>query len=70
MSKDKKCPICKGSGAIKLPNSLNPSFKIELDAQYIAKTLRAEKYSYREIARLMGYKNPQSIKHLIEKTNL
>ena len=62
-----KCPICNGKGVINSPDKLNPFFKIEIDAQYVAKSLRAEKYSYREIARLMGYNNPQSIKYLIEK---
>jgi len=63
-----KCPICKGKGILDIPKKLNPYFKIQVDARYVAKTLRAEKYSYREVARLMGYNNPQSIKSLIEST--
>jgi|GEM_PF-3081267 len=66
--KELKCPICKGKGTIDIPNKLNPYFNIQVDAKYIAKSLRAEKYSYREIARIMGYNNPQSIKNLIEST--
>jgi len=66
--KQVKCPICNGKGLLPTPNKLNKAFKIELDAQFIAKSLKAEKYSLREIARLMGYNNPQSIKHLLETT--
>lgn len=61
------CPICKGQGVLPIPNKLNENFRIEVDAVFVAKNLRVNGYSYREIAKLMGYNNPQSIKHLIEK---
>jgi len=62
-----KCPICKGSGELKTPNCKNPAIKIELNPKYIATQLRKKGYSFREIAKLMGFKNPQSVKFLIEK---
>lgn len=62
-----KCPICKGVGKIEMPASKNPNLTIILNAEYIAKQLRNKGFSFREIAKLMGYNNPQSIKHLTEK---
>lgn len=65
--KQMECPICRGKGSIEIPASKNPNIRIILNVEYIAKQLRKEDYSYREIARLMGYNNPQSIKNIVDK---
>lgn len=67
-----KCPMCKGKGSI-------PKAKNTKDARLrrrsgIAKQLRAEGYTIREIMSLMGYASPQSVtlllKEKIEDENL
>lgn len=62
-----KCPICRGSGKIEKPKQKIKYFRLQRNDEEIAKILKKHEYSYREIAKLMGYKNAQSIKHLVDK---
>jgi hypothetical protein len=64
--KKQQCPICRGKGQLEIPKAKQGYLKIELDAKKIAMELRKLEYSLREIAHIMGYNGPQSVKHLIE----
>jgi len=59
------CPICRGTGTLEKPKCLRKIYKIEIDPVFIAQSLLDKEFSYREIARIMGYNNPQSIKHIL-----
>lgn len=58
-----ECPICKGSGKIKGAKKTAETRKRR--RADIAKRLKEEGYSIREIMALMGYKSPQSITLLL-----
>lgn len=60
--KQERCPICKGSGLLDCPTLRNKEMKAKKD---IAKILRKEGFSMREIMRLMNYKSPQSVTKLL-----
>jgi hypothetical protein len=58
-----KCPICKGTGKLFLPNQF---LKVELNLHLTAKALRKEGYSIREISKLLGLEHPGSVAHLLK----
>ncbi len=59
------CPMCFGSGEIHAPRiSANSIDKRKIDA---AKFLKQKGYSLREITRLLGYKNLNSIRYILNK---
>ena len=60
------CPICRGDGKLDRPKCLRKIYKIEIDPVFVAKSLFEKKFSLREISRIMGYNNPQSVKHLLK----
>ena len=60
------CPICNGSGKIDEPKNLPADLFSQRVA--IAKKLREQKFSIREIMRIMNYKSPQSVSLLLNKT--
>lgn len=68
MTQDLKieCSICLGTGKLE-PPAPRSFFKSEVDLPSIAKALRKAGYSYRQTARIMGYKDPGSISHLLTK---
>lgn len=57
------CPVCEGEGKIEAPSLKQ---KMMEEKRKIAKSLQDQKYSIREIMRLMGYKSPRSIQQLLE----
>lgn len=60
-----KCPICKGSG--KLPETYDHRKLRVLDKKIMAKLLRKEGYSIREIMRFLEYKSTRSVSDLLKK---
>ncbi len=60
-----KCPVCKGKGHLPEPR------KVERDRtkeRYeMAKVLRANGYSIRQIADFLGYKSPRSVVVALEQ---
>lgn len=54
-----KCPACKGTGEIEAAISYTETNRP------IAKRLVKEGHSMREVAKLLGYKNPGSITNLL-----
>lgn len=57
------CPICNGTGKIDKPAMINQmQQKIN-----VAKLLRDNGYSIRQIMNLMGYKSTRSVTNLLEK---
>lgn len=64
MDTHEKCPICKGKGIIKSPSLKAKKLR---DKKDIAKILRKEGYSMREIMRLMNYKSTRSISLLLNQ---
>ena len=65
MLKDKcKCPTCGGSGEIDRiilkPQGLSDTNKP------LAKKLKKKGYTIRQIAKMLGYKHPGSISHLLK----
>lgn len=61
-----KCPVCKGSGS--LPKARQTIESRQRRRSDIANKLRGEGYTIREIMSLMGYKSPNSVAILLEKT--
>lgn len=61
------CVACKGSGKIKPPKPKNYIKDNEGQMKKAAHALRKTGYTLREIATILGYKNPQSIAHLLNK---
>ncbi len=55
-----KCPICKGSGVIPFHKSISKEAKIVL-----AKQLKNDGNSIREIMQILGYKSPKSVQDLL-----
>lgn len=58
-----KCPICKGKGFIIEPN---PKDRM-INNSIMAKLLRKEGYTIRQIMRFLEYKSPRSIQLLLKK---
>lgn len=59
-----KCPICKGAGKIKQASMVGKQLR---QKKNIAKLLKKEGYSLREIMRLMNYKAVGSVQNLLKK---
>jgi len=55
-----ECPICKGKGKIENP------FHRYIVKRIMAKMLRKQGYSYRQIMRFLGYKSPRSIQVMLK----
>lgn len=66
MPKEKiKCPICKGHGEVDGPaNAVAARQRRQSD---VAKKLKSEGYTVREIMALMGYKSTNSVSVLINR---
>jgi hypothetical protein len=58
------CPLCNGSGEIKLPSHRQ---KLMAEKKNAAKALRSKGYSIREIMTIMKYKSPRSVVTLLNK---
>lgn len=58
-----RCPICKGSGDIEEPSGRMDEAKAR---RVMAKALRAEGYTIRQIMRLIGWKSPRSVMVALE----
>lgn len=58
----KKCPLCNGCGKIEVQVKTAP---VELEKA--AKNMRKEGFTIRQIAKVLGYKHPGSISHLLSK---
>ena len=56
-----ECPLCKGCGEVDAFDTMEKQKKIA-----IAKTLRDNNLSIRDIMKVMGYKSPRSIQKLLE----
>jgi len=65
--KNKRCIACKGKGELIAPKPNN--WKIDVDGKNrkAAIKLRKANYNLREIAKILGYRHPQSIQHLLNK---
>ena len=59
-----KCPICKGKGELAEPHSKWVG-KVA-DKKVMARLLRKEGYSIRQIMRFLGYKSPESVQSLLK----
>lgn len=59
-----RCPVCKGTGELINPKR-GPIDEIAAK-RTMAKALHAEGYSYREIAKLVGWKSPRSVQLALE----
>lgn len=55
----RSCPICKGTGQLEPPGKQNKGAVI--NNTVMAKLLRKEGYSLRQIAKFLGYNSPQSV---------
>jgi hypothetical protein len=55
-----KCPTCNGHGLIEVKLSYTDTNKP------LAKALRSKGYTFREIAKMLGYKHPGSISNLLK----
>jgi hypothetical protein len=60
----KKCPLCKGKGELSEP--LRFGHRV-IDNSVMAKLLRKEGYSLREIMRFLQYNSPNSVAKLLKK---
>lgn len=58
------CPICKGTGKIKLPYTQTTDDVIL--KKMMAKVLRKEGFSVRQIMKFLGYKSPRSVARFFE----
>ena len=66
--KKQQCPVCRGKGELQLPKIKLNYYKIEIDPQKVAIELNKLGYSMREIAQIMGFNSPGSVKHLLDKS--
>lgn len=57
-----KCPLCNGSGSVKVKEPVDRDAHKE-----IAVLLRSKGYTLRQIMVMLGYDHPQSIAHLLKK---
>lgn len=60
------CPFCKGTGKLEFDKKVVVSLIAKNERVKIAKRLRKANLSIREIADVMGFKNPGSITHLLK----
>jgi ribosomal protein L15E len=60
-----KCPVCKGKGHLPEPRKIERDRAQERYA--MAKVLRANGYSIRQIADFLGYKSPRSVVVALEQ---
>lgn len=62
------CPVCKGDGHFKPPKK-GTGKQVDIDGRfsYAAKALRNDGYTIRQIAKILGFKNPGSISNLLNK---
>jgi hypothetical protein len=67
LGKEKDCLACHGTGKVNPPKPKN--YKRDVDGQNKATAHILSDYGYtlREIAEMLGYKHPQSIKNLLDK---
>ncbi len=56
------CPTCHGTGNIKAPNLHGKNMDLK---KSVARKLKVDGYSIREIMLIMGYKSPRSIQDLL-----
>lgn len=61
-----KCPACEGTGEFELIPSHIDDHQIYMK-QIVAETLIGKGYSYRQVAKILGYKSPRSVQYLLEK---
>ena len=61
-----RCPICKGIGEIAEPK--RPLINESAAKRTMARALHHEGYSYREIAKLVGWKSPRSVQLALENS--
>jgi len=57
-----KCLFCKGTGELESPRDIA---LIEIKVE-VAKGLRKEGYSIRQIMKIMNYKSPSAVTHLLK----
>lgn len=60
-----KCPVCKGKGHLPEPRSTQRDRT--KDKQGMAKVLRANGYSIRQIAEFLDWKSPRSVSVALSK---
>lgn len=61
----KTCPICHGTGSIENPHGKGKNMEFKI---HVAKTLKEQGFSIREIMKVMGYKSPRSVQDLLNQT--
>ena len=58
-----ECPLCKGKGELNSPRDLG-----EVDEKrHVAKLLREQGHSFREIMRHLGYNSPSAVQYLLDE---
>lgn len=62
-----ECPICKGSGRLPEPNTIERDRATE--RKRMARTLREAGYSIRQIQDFVGWKSPRSVVEAIDGTS-
>lgn len=62
MKIETKCPICKGTGKILLPKTSVIALK-----KQCVKDLYDKGYGIRQIQKLLDYKSPRSVQHILNK---
>jgi hypothetical protein len=62
------CPVCKGTGQLPHPKlGLRTDEGAGVALSIMAKALREQKYSLREIGKFLGYNSPRSVQNLLKK---
>lgn len=61
-----KCPACKGTGEIDFSPRHVEDHQRGMK-QIVAETLIKSGYSFRQIAKILGYKSPRSVQYLLDK---
>jgi len=62
------CPVCKGTGQLPHPKlGLRTDEGAGVALSIMAKALREQKYSLREIGKFLGYNSPRSVQMLLKK---
>jgi hypothetical protein len=62
-AKEKKCPLCDGTGVVGGTKKLSPILR-EAHVKE-AKRMRKEGYTLRQIAAALGHEHPQTIQNLL-----
>lgn len=60
---ERACPICKGTGSLPTPAHQ----EIDKAKANVARLLKKEGYSIRQIMRFLNYKSPRSVSILLKK---